>query len=362
MKRFAALVAAAAMVLLAVVVRSMIDGDDGSGGAQHGSGARSDLRVICGPELRAACDAIAESAEGVSVTEQADQETADDLASGKLTLGEHTAWLAAGDWPAITSAGMGSGDDGGQRLELASSAVLARSPAVVVGATERVEAAGSKCGTIDWNCLGAAAGSPWIEVGGEARWGDVKVSVADVDSAAGMVTVNQAVASRVGSSDFATNDVEHPNVAGWFEHFARESADDAGAQELLRRLIVEKGSLSMVGVLESDAVHELANAPSAGSFTVMVPEPVATADVHLWSGSEQAVSDAIAMLGGDTIAEAFAGAGWRIPDKAGIAYPPPGDANIEADMSSFDVALPGESGLPSPGTTFTVNRSWRKHQ
>lgn len=362
MKRFAALVAAAAMVLLAVVLRGMIDGDEGSDGAQHGSGARSDLRVICGPELRAACDAIAESADGVSVTEQAEQETANDLASGELTLGEHTAWLAAGDWPAITSAGMGSGDDGSQRLELASSAVLARSPAVVVGATERVEAAGSKCGTVDWSCLGAAAGSPWTEVGGEARWGDVKVSVADVDSAAGMVTVNQAVASRVGSSDFATNDVEQPAVAGWFEHFARESADDAGAQELLRRLIVEKGSLSMVGVLESDAVHELANTPSAGSFTVMVPEPVATADVRLWAENDQMLDHALERLGARNLTGALGRAGWRIPTKGGTAYPPPGDANIEADMSSFDVALPGKPGLPSPGTTFTVNRSWREHQ
>lgn len=364
-----ALLAAVAMVLVAVVVRGCIDdrSDDGKGGATDGPGGNGDLELICGPELLAACNAMAVVTEGVSITSHTEQETADALASGELALGENRVWLAAGDWPAITSAGSGPGGDGFEVAELASSDVLARSPAVIVGRTERIDASRSVCGAVDWSCIGDAAGSPWTDLGGQARWGAVKVGLPGVDAAPGMVAVNQAVASRVGQSGFATNDLDEPTVAGWFERLAGESASRKSHLEPLAELIRVPGSLSMAGALESDAVRELANAAAAGDFTVIAPEPVATADVRLWAPSQTAVDTVIDKLGAETISAALSDAGWRIPDKTGTASEPSGAASIDADMTSLDSPLPATtpptmSGLPTPGTIFTVNNRWKNLQ
>lgn len=371
MRRFLALLVAVAMILLAVLARNALDGDDGAGGDDSGGGdgatGSDHLTMICGPALRTACDRIAKSAQGVKVTVQAEAVTADAIASGRLDLDDHTVWLAAGDWPAIAGAGLESSDAGRARLDLASSDVLARSPAVIVGRTERMEAAATACGTLDWSCLGDHAGSPWTDMGGEPGWGAVKVGLPDVDAAAGMVSVNQAVASRVGRSDFATNDVADPAVAAWFDHLARESGKYTGGQEPLVQLIGVPGSLSMAGALESDAVRELSAAASAESFTVVAPEPVATADVRLWALDDEAVEGASERLGPEKLTDALGKAGWRIPAPTGTASPPSGAASIGADMSSLDATLPDtappeRSGLPSAGTTFTVNRSWRDHQ
>ncbi|MCZ7631822.1 MAG: hypothetical protein M5U19_23430 [Microthrixaceae bacterium] len=263
MRRFLALLGAVAMVLLAVLARNALDGGDDSGG-DDGAAGSDHLRLICGPALRTACDHIAKSAKDVKVKVQAEAATADDLASGRLELDDHTVWLAAGDWPAIAGAGLKSSEAGTTRLDLASSGVLARSPAVIVGPTERMEAAATACGTLDWSCLGDHAGSPWIDIGGENQVGEtVKVGLPDVDAAAGMVSVNQAVASRVGKSDFATNDIGDPAVVEWFDDLARESARHAGTQEPLSQMIRVPGSLSLAGALEADAVRELSAAASA---------------------------------------------------------------------------------------------------
>lgn len=365
MKRFWALLAAVIMVLSAVLVRGLIH--DGSGAGDPTKGSDANLALICGPELLAACNAIAKVTDGVSVTEQPEQQTASKLASGQQELGENRVWLAAGDWPEITSAGLGSGAGEAQMAELASSEVLARSPAVIMGRTERIDAALSGCETLDWSCLGDAAGSPWTDLGGEAGWGDVKVGLPDVDAASGMVSVNQAVASRVGPGGFATNDLDEPTVAGWFERLARESASSGSSLEPLAELIRVQGSLSMAGALESDAVRELGNAASAGSFTVIAPEPVATADVRLWAPSKQTADSVIDRLGAESLTAALSDTGWRIPGEPGAASQPPGGASIGADMPSLDTALPDtappdRSGLPSPGTIFTVNNRWKDLQ
>lgn len=358
MKRFVAVLAAVAMVLLAVLVRGVIDRDRSGGEDAGGSDA---MTIVCGPELLAACNVIAQGTEGVSVTVQAEQDTADALAGGELELGENRVWLAAADWPAITTAG------GTQMPELASSETLARSPAVMVARNDRLEVLRSACDALDWSCVGDAAGAPWTDLGGDPRWGQVEVGLPEVASAPGTVAVNQAVASRVGSSDFATNDLTDPAVLGWFERLAEASGANTASAPPLVELIRRPGSLSVVGALESDAVVELTDAASADTFGVVAPAPVATADVHLWGPSSAAVAKAIERLDPERLASALSDTGWRTGDDPGDPSAPPGAASIGADMQSLDTALPGtgqpdDSGLPSPGTMFSVNTRWRDSQ
>jgi len=195
----------------------------------------------------------------------------------------------------------------------------------------------------------------------------VKVGLPDVDGASGMVTVNQAVASRVGNSGFATNDLAERTVADWFEHLAHESGSNTSSLPPLSEFIRRPNGLSVVGALEADAVRDLENVAAAKSITVIAPEPVATADVRLWASDGRAVEDAIEKLGADRLAAALDDTGWRTPKGQGGLVAPAGAASIEANMASLDTALPGtaepeNSGLPSPGTVFTVNTRWKDSQ
>ncbi len=363
MKRLLAALAAVVMVLLAVLLRGLTGSDDDGEARDGATGSGGDLVIICGPELLVACNDLADDTDGVRVREEPEHVTAQRIADGGLGLDANTLWLAAGDWPAIVAS-----DDttGAQRLEeLASSRVLARSPAVIVGRGERMEAASQGCGTLDWSCLGDAAGDTWTGLGGEPAWGEVKVGLPDVDTGSGMVTVNQAVASRVGGSDFASNDLDVPEVDLWFEHLGGESSNSArsgGSLEPLAELIRVQGSLSMAGALEADAVRELGPVASASAFTVVAPEPVATADVRLWGSDDAVVAASIRRIGAERITDALGNAGWRIPDADGSAPAPPGAASIDAEMASLDTTLPEDPGLPDPGVVFTVNDRWKEAQ
>lgn len=348
MKRFAAVLAAVVMVLAAVLVRALVAGEDARG--DDGDTGDDGLEIICGPELLAACNDLAAEIGGLRVTQQPEADTAEAIVTGELTLGAGSVWLAAGDWVAITSAGMAT--DTGPPI---SSDVLARSPAVMVARTDRMEVLRAACGEVDWSCVGDSAGDSWTGLGGERTWGRVEVALPSPDSAPGMVASNQAVASRIGTTDFATNDLAEPSVAGWLDSLSSASASNSGAVPPLEDFIGRPAALSVVGALEADAVRVLRDAASAELMTVVAPAPVATADVRLWSGSTGSLERALGTLTPERLAEALAGSGWRPGDGRGTE-PPTGAASIGAEMLSLAVELPDGPGLPSPGTIFTVDQ------
>jgi hypothetical protein len=347
--RLLALLAAAVMVVGAIVVRGLVD-DDGGGDSEGGSG--DTVELVCGTDLLAACNLLAEGDGGPEVVVTAEDEavTAQRLADGDPVLDDGTAWLAAGPWPAIAEAG------GAELPSLSGSETLARSPAVIVARDDRMSALEAACGTVTWACIGDGAGADWADLGGEATWGRVEVGLPSTARGDGSAAVNQAVASRVGRSDFATNDLEDPAVDSWFARLADESGANATGTTPLARFLSVPGSLGVVGASEAEAVDALSSAASAGDYVVVAPEPVVTSDVRLWAGSDDALGAALDRLGPDRLASALGRAGWRT---AGGAATAGADADsMGADLRSAAVALPDGDGLPAPGVVATVNRRW----
>lgn len=369
MKRFLALLVAVAMVLLAVLVRGLLDGNgtdgtgtdgnDTDGNGTDGNGTDgSGLELICGPQLLAACNSLAGELEGVRITLQDESDTAEAIAAGTVTLGAGTAWLAAGDWPAITAAGISEGASNLEDLE--STGVLGRSPAVMVARTDRMEAISSSCTQPDWGCVGAAAGSAWTELGGSPQWGRIEIGLPEPTAASGMTVVNQAVASEVGTTDFATNDLADPAYSSWFSHLAETSGSNASSTSPLVEFVSRPASLSVVGALEAEAIEELAGVASADTLTVLAPDPIATADVRLWSSDRAALDSVLDRLGSgeptgaEVLVDFLEATGWRVVGPGGDLRAPEA-ASIGAQMLSSEVELPDSTGLPSPGTIYTVN-------
>ena len=348
MTRLLALLAAAVMVVGAIVVRGLLD-DDGDGDGGPGD----TVELVCGTDLLPACNALAEGDGGPEVVVTAEDEalTAQRLADGDLVLDGDTVWLAVGPWPALTEA------TGRELPSLSASGALARSPVVIVARDDRMSALEAACGTVTWACIGDGAGDDWADLGGESTWGRVEVGLPSAGRGDGSAAVNQAVASRVGRTDFATNDLEDPAVDSWFARLAEESGANATATTPLARFLSVPGSLGVVGASEAEAVDALASAASAGDYVVVAPEPVVTADVRLWAGGDDVLAAALDRLGPDRLASALVGAGWRTGD-GGAATAGADADSMGADLRSAAVDLPDGDGLPAPGVVATVNRRW----
>jgi hypothetical protein len=327
-KRLLALVAALAMVGLAIVLRGLID-DDSGGDGSSGGGDDGRLTLVCGPELLAACDSLEAGDDGIAVTIEDEAETAARLADGSLVLDTETAWLAAGPWPDIAAS------QGLDVPDLAGSEVLAHTPAVIVARNDRMEAINSACGSANWSCIGDAAGGQWTDLGGEAAWGRVEVGLPDPDSGGGTVAVNQAVASRVGRTDFATNDLDVPEVEDWFETLAAESKDNASSISPLSQFLRVPGSLGVVGALEAEAISQLESAAVADELATTVPEPSSNAEVRLWAGDEDLLDSLLDRLGQDRLTGALVDEGWRS-------------------------GAPDTTGLPAAGVMSAVNSRWEQ--
>jgi len=337
MNRVLAALAAIGLVAGAVLVRHQVDG---------GGSATSDipLTVVCGTDLAPACERLGgQLGDAAKVTVEPEATTAQRLASGQLKLGRDTVWLAAGPWPEVTAAG------GTAMPALAASDVLASSPAVIVARTDRMSAITSACpeAKATWACIGGQAGQPWTQLGGQAAWGRVEVGLPVPDSGAGLVAVDQAVASKVGRSDFAINDIDDdPDTAAWFDQLAAASNANVTGTTPLAHFLQVPGSLGVVGALESEAGPALRRAASGRTLQMVVPEPVAQAQVRLWGADRAATNDAVDRLGGrGDIATALAGTGWRVPDRSR----PDGAANMD---------MPADAGLPSPGVSSAVRTRW----
>jgi hypothetical protein len=359
----------------ALMVRTLINSDsDSDADSASGDGGTGDsLELICGTELLAACNEIAQQLASeesdLRVSMEAEQITAQRIADGELVLSGQadssgsTVWLAAGPWPEIAEA------SGLPMPTLAGSDVLARSPAVIVALKDRMEAIIASCTAATWACIGDHAGGEWTELGGESTWGRIEVGLPQTDAGDGMVTVNQAVASRVGSTEFATNDLDSGSEGGavgnWFDRLATESNSNDASTTPLTRFLRVPGSLGVVGALESEAIAELSTAAAAATISVVAPQPVATADVRLWAGNDASLQDALDRLGGETntaLAASFTSAGWRAVATDGTTSVPPTDKIGEDSINSTSTALPEDDGLPAPGVISAVDSRWENAQ
>lgn len=346
MKRLAALVAAVVLVVGALWVRDRIDGDDGGDGSGGGGGdGGGDLVLACSRTMASACERL-DRIDGLSVRIEDDATTAEALAQADGASPDVDAWLTAAPWAAMVA---DERELAGRPPVLAeSSDALARSPVTMVARSDRAEALRSACGgNVTWACVGDAAGGPWTALGGDAAWGTVRPGLPAPDSARGLVVLAQAVASRLGGSDYASNDFdEDPAFRPWFDRLVGAAKDTDLPGVPLSRFLVAPATFGVVGSLEAESGPELAGAANRGRFDVIYPEPVVTADVVLAPAAGSDAESVIDRIGRDRLTNALSRAGWRVPG----AQPGRG-----VDPS---VRLPDASGLPQPGVLAALRSEW----
>lgn len=325
-RQVGALVAAVGVVLVAVVVRDRLDQDGGSGA---GGGGRV---LVCPPELADACER-ADLGGDVEVRVERALDTAEVLTTARDADGaDADLWLVTRPWAQ-------SVDDARERANEPTllgdpAGPVARSPIGVLVWEDRAAAleAGACGGTIGWRCVGDAADRMWDEVGGEPAWGQVRAGLTDPASATGLTVLGGAVAGYLDRCDYATNDVDG-ELSSWLGGLSA-TADRTADEPVPRMLTRGPGELAALGVVEADAVA--ASATGRDDVRLVVPEPVATADlvvVPVGDGNDGAAAD----LADDAdLRQALTGAGWRAPDGE-----PAGDPD-----SYSDVEVPDDTCLP----------------
>lgn len=212
--RLLAVLVAAGLVVAALAARGRIDAPRlAVGGDATGT-------VLCVTELADVCTALEAAAGGdLAVTVEDAGATLDALAGTEPPAAD--AWLTLAPWPQMAR----------DRREAAlldplvgeDRAGLGHSPLVLVSWEERAEALAGHCDPVTWDCVGEVAGEEWAGIGGDARWGPVKVGHAHPGrSAGGLLVLHQAVANRVGTAAYSRQHLrDDPAFSAWFTDFQR---------------------------------------------------------------------------------------------------------------------------------------------
>lgn len=335
-----ALIVAAAMIAGALVIRQ---GRNESGGALLGSDDGEAPTLVCITELADVCEALAE--EGVDVAVEEAGITADRLAGGEEVA--HDGWLTFAPWRDLTSeARERSGSSGFP----AGGSTVARSPLVLVGATERVGVLEQQCkGGLSWRCLGVHAGTPWEDLGGEAGWGRVKPGYADPSTnATGLLVLGAAASDFFGRSDFNARDLEGDKFLAWLTQLEDGAGDHGSAANtpLAQQLQFGAGRFDVVGTTEAEAGPKLErSAQRAGDFAIQPSKTVVVADVVLAQLRPGDAAERLRESVEESAGAALAGAGWRVQGEQAVA-------------GVGDTALPAESGLPSAGVLDALRVRW----
>lgn len=326
MRRFLAVVGAAAMVMASLAIRARLD----AGGQDPGPGqvAADRVRVMCAAELAAACRGIA----GAQVEPAGT--TADRLAAlpgpGDAGL---DAWIVPVPWPELVNERRRAASlppllqtDGGP---------VARSRLALAVSKPRAAALAPKCpGGVTWKCIGEAAADGYWSAGGHPEWGRIKPGHAEPDTdAVGLLVLGQAVSGYFGRPDLSTIDLETDDAfARWFAALERAvPPPPPGDTPLNRMLVVGPAAYDAAGTTDAEASQLRVGAGDA-RVELLYPEPMATADVVI-ATSGRADTRALRRSAG----AALAAQGWASPAAPG---------------------LPPANGLPSGGLLLQLQSRW----
>ncbi len=343
MSRVLALVAAVAMVAGAFILRDWLDAraeSSGSTGSDGPDASETSAILACAAELGTVCERVEESGavRGLTLRVEAAGDTVTAL-TADAEAGPDL-WLVPAPWPEVAAIARGT-----DPAEMDVSEVLARSPLVLVGFTERLEILETVCaGPVSWKCLGDHAGQPWSDLG-LSDAGNAVLRPAHLDptaSATGLLVLGSAVSSFAGRTDLNRNDLDTEEFADWFTQLESAIPEFTPASGSLITDMLTRGpaSYDIAGTTEAEA-NSLLETAAGGPRPIEVrpSEPTATADVLLvafdWEGGAE---DAVSRLG-DPLRAALADNGWQVED---------------------DPSLPEDAGLPSAGFLVALQERWEE--
>lgn len=349
MRRLLAFLAAGLLIVAAVLIRSRLDARE----ADQAADAQVTGTLVCIPEARAACDALAKAHPTMTVKVEEAGVTMEALWASGFSLDQPTvdAWLAPAPYPAMVA-------ETRARASLPEalatpSRVLARTPMTLTIWTDRYQALSSTCpgGEVTWVCIGDVAGTPWADHGGQETWGPVKPGHPPADtSATGLLVLAQASGQQLGRTDYASNDLEgNATFSAWFDQLetAVPTWNPPAGSALNQMLTTGRATFDLAGAFEAQAGPSVSTSRDKDRLTVLYPSPLATADLVVTPVAGSAAGSRLGrLLESDEAAAALAAAGWRV------------DGQPAAGGIRTDVALPDSSGLPRPGVLEALRRKW----
>jgi hypothetical protein len=324
MRRVLAVLGAVLMVALALVVRSLIDGDD-DGGHASGEGGNGDVpTLVCAEELADVCAAL-ERYGAADVTIEPVGATVDRLGAVDAEL-DADGWLTLDPFPQQVD----------ERREFATGSALfgdtmatdRSSGLALVAFADRAAALEADCPDVDWACLGDAAGEPWADHGGESSWGQVKPGYDAPDtSATGLLVLAQAMAAHLDDPGFAGQDIDDRWLGDLEDAVPTRTAGTA----LLKLVQQGRAAFGAVGALGIEA-EAVAGTAQGEDLTIFYPAPMFRASVVL---APRRGVDASELIDADTLDSALAEAGW---DADATGEPLPSAGVLDALRSAWENA------------------------
>lgn len=329
--RLLALAVAVALVVGALAVRQRRDGGDGAAGPTDPTAADV-ATLLCPAELGALCEDVA-----------ADVGVAGTAAEMAVALGEDDAgpMLLPAAWVDVV-------DDDRARRGLAPAArseVIASTPLLVVAFEDRATVLAATCGidvgALGWACVGEHVGARWEDLGGDERWGDVRVGHLPPDTATGLQATAGVVAARAGMP-FALAELRDVGVASWFRQVERAvtTFSPPGGSHLTGMVTRGPAAANVASVTEAELTRrDLAT--TFGDLVVTVPDPLFAVELVVAGGDRSDVDDVVRAL---DVAK-LAAAGWRTD---------PSTAPVGAPRDD----LPPPAASPSGGVLTAVRSAW----
>jgi hypothetical protein len=306
-KTVGAIVAAVAMVVVAVVIRAEIDDRRNTDGDAH---------LVCATELEEACTGLDDAVGGLDVTVEPAGVTAVRLSTLPDTDVDDPGldgWLVPGPWPQIVD--IVRAQDQLRPVFEESTTTIARSPLVIFVRKDRARVLeeGPCAGAVAWRCLGDAAGQAWDDLGGDFP-GEVKVTHTNpTTSAAGLLVLAQATSQFLGNTTYSRADLETDEFRAWLARLEGSGTSPSPFQEMLSAF--PTAVYDATGATEAEAGPALADAAAdrRDAFTLLYPEPVATADVVLaLTTSDERDDDIADLAAGGRARQELAESGWRV--------------------------------------------------
>jgi hypothetical protein len=322
MRRVVAVLGAVLMVIVAFLVRGVIDGDDDSGndGSRGDGGSDGEVTLLCADELEGVCDALVAAGAIAGFDSEPAGETVDRMVIQGADLGAD-GWLTLDSFPQQVDVVRELNTDNsifGEPTATDHSTGLA-----IVAASDRGEALSNDCGDVDWNCLQPIGGDAWSDHEGEASWGAIKLGYDAPDtSATGLLVLTQAMAGHAGRTDFAAQDIDRRWLAD-----LENAVPTRPTTTVLDTLVLQgAAAFGAVGALDNAAQ----DAAGSRDLEIFYPAPMFRAEVVLAAVG----GDPDGLLDEDDLDDALSALDW--------------EAGQDADP------------LPSAGALVALRRAWEE--
>ena len=308
-KRAVAAVVAVVLVVGAFVLRrNVIDADDEAAGSTLPL-VEAPAELVCVSELAQVCQAIGPAHPELTVLVEPAGRTLDRLAE----LDEASPaplWLTVEPFPAMVDSLRSAA--GRAPLDASAQPVGASRLIVATPAGGRRDVLAAACaGTPLWRCIGASAGEPWTDLGGQPGWNTVRPSLGLVDeSAMALGSFADAVAGYFGTPSISQSVwTSDPSFIPWLQRLSGAVDPQALSVGTPLATMAVRPALDVAASSEAEVTTVAAGQQR---FEVSYPEP------SMWLQAVLAVPEAV-NLPDDLLAEvttAATEAGWAAPATA----------------------------------------------